>query len=83
MKTDIIICECFSTEHQIVFHYDEEDNELTVRIHLTTYKNILKRMYTAIKYIFGYKSRFGDWDSFIVNPNDAEKLIGILKQYKK
>lgn len=82
-KVDIIICECFTPEHQIIFFYDEESNELTARIHLKTYKNVFKRLYTAIRYVFGYKSRFGEWDNFIVNPNDAEKLIGILQQYKK
>lgn len=82
-KVDIIICECFTPEHQIIFFYDEEGNELTARIHLKTYKNVFKRLYTAIRYVFGYKSRFGEWDNFIVNPNDAEKLIGILQQYKK
>jgi hypothetical protein len=27
-EIEIILCRCYSSEHQILVHYDEEDNEL-------------------------------------------------------
>ena len=36
-----------------------------------------------MKYIFGYRSRFGDFEEFIFNPNDAERLEKIVEFLKK
>ena len=42
-------------------------------IHLTSY-SFWSRVKYAMKYIFGYKCRYGAWDEFIFNPEDAPKL---------
>jgi hypothetical protein len=36
-----------------------------------------------LKYIFGYKSQYGAWDEFILNPNDADKLQDIVDYLKE
>lgn len=82
MKTNnkdsvIFICACHSFDHQIIFSVFEDDTlppQVIVTIHLKTYRNIFKRIWVAIKYVFGYKSRYGDWDEFIFNPDDLEDL---------
>ena len=66
----------------MMFWYDEEDKELYVETHLITDRNIFKRAFYAIKYIFGYKSRFGDWDELIFSNKDAVKLRRFLNQIK-
>ena len=76
MKRDNFICECHSEEHQVSFYYDEEDKELLIAPHLYTHKNFFKRLWVGIRFAFGYKSRFGEWDCIILDP---EKL----KQYLK
>ncbi len=82
MKTDIIICDCHSDEHQIIVRHDEEDKIVYLSIHLITHRNIIKRLWHAIKYVFGYKSRYGAWDSLILNPDDAGKIESILQTIK-
>ena len=72
---DIIICECNSTEHQMVFLYDEDDRYpiCYAHIHLTK-KPFWKRLKYGIMYIFGRQSRYGAFDEFIFNPSDTYKL---------
>jgi hypothetical protein len=83
MKQKIFICECYSYCHQAIFWYDEEYKSLYVTIHLITHRNFFKRIWTAIQYIFGYKSNVGDWDEFIFKPEDEKKLRSYLNRVKK
>lgn len=80
MERDIFICECNSLEHQCVYWLDKDTNILYVNIHLNNSKTFLQRLIYGIKYIFGYKSRFGAWDEFIFNNDDLEKLKTHLNQ---
>lgn len=41
---------------------------------LTPEYNIWKRMWMAIKYIFGYKSMYWHFDEFVFKKSDADKL---------
>lgn len=77
----IIICECGSREHQIVMEYDAEDNCIFCSIHLVK-RNLLARVKTALKYILGYKSKYGHWDCFILCPSEATKLSEYLTLLK-
>lgn len=83
-EKDIIICECNSTEHQMVFLYNNDDQYPMIFIHIHLNKQpIFKRIKNAIKYIFGYQSRFGMFDEFIVNPEDIGKFEKIVEYLKK
>ncbi len=44
------------------------------------YKNLIGR---GLKYAFGYKSRFGDWDSTIFKKEDLKKLRTYLDERAK
>ena len=81
-ETDIFVCECHSFEHQAKFVYDCEDNMLYVYIHLTK-DRFWSRLKSGIKYIFGYTSRFGEWDEFIFQEKDEDKLREFLNQIKR
>lgn len=81
MKREIFICSCYSLEHQVAFWYDTEDNLLYVQPHLITHRNLLKRFYVALKYMFGYRSRFGEWDETILSGEDQKKLYDILDKH--
>lgn len=86
-KTEIIICECGSAEHQIIFQYDKPTKgwapQVYMSIHLTTYKNIWQRIKYAIKYVFGYKCRFGAWDEILIDKKDLYKIEGLIEYLKK
>jgi hypothetical protein len=76
MDNKIIICSCNSLEHQMMLWHDKEDNEIILytEIHLITYHNFFKRLWYGIRYVFGYKSRFGAWDEFIFDDENYRKL---------
>ena len=74
MKREIYICKCNSIEHQASFWYDKEDNEVSIEVHLTTHKSFLKRLWVGVKYAFGYKSKYGEWDTMILKNEDLNKL---------
>jgi len=76
---DIIICQCNNSEHQMLFLYSEDDGYPMVFVHIHLNKQpFIKRIKNAIKYIFGYQSKFGMFDEFIINPEDIGKLQKIL-----
>jgi hypothetical protein len=52
--------------------YDDEGKVLYVYIHLAK-GTFWSRLKSGIKYIFGYTSRFGEWDEFIFQEKDEEK----------
>lgn len=93
-KEEIVICECHSTEHQMVFLYSDEDvkfpnsdvvkNIKTVYIHTHLNKHpFWTRVKYGIKYIFGYQCRYGAFDEFIINPEDAHKFESVVEYLKQ
>lgn len=78
----IIICECHSPEHQVLFWYDDEDDELYCEVHLSD-QPFFRRLWGGLKYIFGYKSRYGNWDNTIFSPENCKKLRDYLNKYHK
>lgn len=77
----VLICECSSTEHNIIFQYDEDDKECYVSIHLTKL-DLWSRIKQAFKYIFGYRSKCGDFDEIILNKSHADYLIELGNKLK-
>jgi hypothetical protein len=74
---NIFICSCHSLEHQYSFWYSKEDG-LYCEPHLDTTLPFYKRLILGIKYIFGYKSRYGSWDEFLFKKEDLNKLKNII-----
>ena len=83
-RSEILICACNNTQHQIVFHYDEADEypEVYMHIHLNKLP-FFKRLVYGIKYIFGYQSLYGAFDEFIVDNRDIKKFKDIVKYLNK
>lgn len=81
LKRDIFICNCHSLEHVFAIWYDPELNHVYIEPHLTK-RPFFERVKYAIKYVFGYQSRFGAFDEVIINPDDAEKINGYLNKIK-
>lgn len=74
---DIVICDCGSIEHQLVIYKDTDDpEEVIISIHLNSWTPIWKKIWVAIKYIFGYRSRYGHWDSMVI----TKRNYGPLKE---
>lgn len=84
MKTvdEVFICKCYNTEHQLIFSYFTDEKDVYVSVHLIPEYRIFKRIWNAIKYIFGHRSRYGHFDEFIFKPEDADKLQSIVNFLK-
>ena len=80
MKDEFFICQCYSDEHILHFILDEKTGEIYTSVYLHQYYNILKRIWLAIKYIFGYKCMYGAWDNFMMKPVDYNRFKELLKQ---
>ena len=70
-ERDVIFCSCGSAEHQLlVWHnneFSDEYRDVVLQPHLVTHENIFKRIVVAIRYVFGHRSKYGHWDSIIVD----------------
>ena len=86
MKNDneiLFLCACSSSEHQFIVRWDNEYEQVYISIHLANYLGFWKRLLRGIKYIFGYKCKYGDFDEIILREKDADKLQTIVDHLKK
>ena len=81
----LLECACHSDEHALKFTLYKWDDgpEICTSVFLSRYHNIFGRIWVAIKYVFGYKCKYGHWDCFLLRPKDADRLITILKKYEQ
>jgi hypothetical protein len=79
MNPQILICNCNSTEHQIVVNHDEDDNTTYIQIHLAP-RPFFHRLKYAFMYIFGYRCKYGAWDEFELTKEHVEILNQIVKR---
>ena len=78
---ELFICQCHNTEHQLIFSYFPDSDNVFVSVHLIP-NGFLKRIWSAIKYIFGYRSRYGHFDEFVFNKADVNKLQKVVNHLK-
>lgn len=93
--TEFYECECDSDEHTLRFILDLDENpikdktgksyprhpELYTSVFLNHYDQWYKRLWRGIKYIFGYKCKYGHFDSFTMKPGDAERMITMIEKF--
>ena len=79
-KTFLVLCDCGDAEHQIIFRYypDDECFPMLATFHLTTWCGFFRRLWRGLRYAFGYKSRYGDWDDVILSWKTAQGLCDFL-----
>lgn len=61
--------------------FEDEPGEVYLSIHLNKLP-LFKRVVNAIKYIFGYKSVFGDFEEIILSKNNIESVSKILNHLR-
>lgn len=82
-NSDILICDCCSAEHQIIIRtFNEDEGEeyklVYVNIHLVA-RSFWGRLISGVKYIFGYKCKFGHFEEFILSPSHTPQLKELIK----
>lgn len=83
MDNHYTICSCLSSEHTLRFVLDKENDELYTEVYLNHSNNLFMRIIAAIKYIFGYTSKYGHFDCTIISKQEAKKLSFFLRNYTK
>ena len=78
MKRSLYVCKCFSLQHSFVVCADEED--LFIEVHLTPLP-FWRRVRNAVGYVFGRRSRYGDFEEVVLGPGDALDLGDKLVQW--
>ena len=79
-------CECSSDEHTIKFKFflDESmDPKIYVSVHLSNQKGFFNRLIQGVKYIFGHKSKYGNFDEFIFKKEDLDDLKTLIIEYER
>lgn len=84
MEREVLICQCESLEHQVTFSWLEDDKygDVYMEVHLTPL-SFWQRVVNGIKYIFGHRSKYGDFDDMIIKKEDVWKLEKIVEYLKK
>jgi hypothetical protein len=86
-KGYIIRCNCESSGHQISIGWflpNDLDNCKEVYFSYSLYPFVFwKRVWYALKYVFGYRSRLGDYGELTLFPEDIDSVINILKEAKE
>lgn len=86
MKKQYFECDCGSDEHRFcITSEDEEDSfapQLYFHLQLHQHRNIFKKIWVAIKYVFGYECRYGHWDTINISEDDANRLYVLFHQHK-
>ena len=83
MEANYFKCACHSDEHTLTIYHDTEDNELYVHVFLNDYDRWYIRVWKAVKYVFGYKSKYGHWDEIVLNKVEINKLKDLFEKASK
>ncbi len=75
MKKTLFTCRCGSIEHIFVITADDED--LFIEVHLAPLP-LWQRVRQAIKYVFGYRSKWGDFDEILLDATQALQLGDLI-----
>jgi len=76
-------CRCWSNEHTLRFSIDvdEVDQTLFTSIFLNDWQRWYKRVWQALKYVFGFKCSYGHWDCWSLDQHDVKKLRDMLDDF--
>jgi hypothetical protein len=80
-KRTYIECACSSAEHIIrLTYFDDDADEMYLEVHLTQH-NFMRRLWYAIKYLFGYRCAYGDFQEVVLNKNSVEQLAAVCNKF--
>ncbi|MFA5132495.1 MAG: hypothetical protein WC444_04225 [Candidatus Paceibacterota bacterium] len=73
-KTYTLECNCLSPEHILRFYFDPDDKWISMTYHLYMPDSFFKRVWYAIKYIFGHRRHFGYFSDTLLMADDIKKF---------
>ena len=78
-------CDCSDFDHILRVSYFEDvtpdkPDFLYIEVHLRQ-KTFFKRLWSGLSYIFGRRSRYGDFDEFLWTPETAKRFADHCMRY--
>ena len=83
MERKVINCACNSSEHIILYSFDEDEDGykcVFISYHLSS-DYWYRRIWKGIKYIFGFKSQYGNFGEIIIddtNVSGFREIVGFI-----
>lgn len=77
----IIITWCDTMEYQFSFAYYPDGKDLgdiysfDLEVHIKPRCGFFRRLWPAIRYMFGHKTRFGDFSGSLIHDRDAREIV--------
>jgi len=78
MKRTLYTCRCHSLEHRFVVSADDED--FFIEVHLAPLP-FLRRVKNAVRYVFGKRCKYGDFEEIVLSPASAVALGDTLIEW--
>ena len=86
-ESNFIICSCGDLRHQIVFSTFEfvtstgkTEKDCYLQVFLNKH-NFFTRLLIGIKYILGFQSKFGVFEEFVINEENAIKIKNCMESF--
>lgn len=80
----VVVCDCEDMEHIIRFTWwggdDISDRFIYVHYFLQ-HDRLLKRIVNAVKYVCGFKSRYGHFGEVLINVEDVQELRYLFDEF--
>lgn len=83
MEDHYFECACHSPEHRLVFTIDKEEGfeQLYTEVFLHNYRPWYRRIWPALRYVFGYKCKYGHFDTFLMKNEDVPRFRKLIDEY--
>lgn len=78
MDFEYLECSCSTPEHTVRFAKDEDFLYMTFFLDGGPWH---RRLWNAVRYLFGYKCRYGHFDEVVLGREEVERLVGILRKF--
>lgn len=82
MLKEAFFCSCGSNEHFFIIERFDDQEEIYLSVYLDQ-PRFLRRIINAIKYVLGYKSRYGQFSEICLDQATQLKLAYILETHIK
>ena len=78
-----VSCECCSQEHSLQFILDKDESYPCIYLHYFLTKEVwYTRIWLGIKYIFGYKCKYGHFGETILVQKQVDQIKELIEEWE-
>lgn len=78
MEREYFECQCSDFNHVFRFVLDEKDGEAWLEVNINHYLPWYKRVWEAVRYVFGLRPAYGHYDITMLREEDYVRLHALL-----